>query len=207
MKNLVILISGGGSNMLALARAAERDDWAGRYQARITAVISNKADAKGLQLAQDLGISTSVVDHKAFSHAADPRAAFDAALMADIDQHQPALVLLAGFMRILTPGFVAHYQGRLINIHPSLLPAFTGLHTHQRAIDEGCQFAGATVHRVTAELDHGEILAQAVVPVMPGDTADTLAARVLTQEHLIYPKVVAELLWSLQGSTLRSPKG
>jgi phosphoribosylglycinamide formyltransferase-1 len=196
MKNLVILISGGGSNMLALARAAERDDWAGRYQARITAVISNKADAKGLQLAQDLGISTSVVDHKAFSHAADPRAAFDAALMADIDQHQPALVLLAGFMRILTPGFVAHYQGRLINIHPSLLPAFTGLHTHQRAIDEGCQFAGATVHRVTAELDHGEILAQAVVPVMPGDTADTLAARVLTQEHLIYPKVVAQLLSS-----------
>ena len=108
MKNLVILISGGGSNMLALARTSERDDWAGRYQARITAVISNKADAKGLQLAQDLGISTSVVDHKAFSHAADPRAAFDAALMADIDQHQPALVLLAGFMRILTPGFVAH---------------------------------------------------------------------------------------------------
>ena len=194
MKNLVILISGGGSNMLALARAAERDDWAGRYQARITAVISNKADAKGLQLAQDLGLATSVVDHKAFANAADPRAAFDAALMADIDQHQPALVLLAGFMRILTPGFVAHYQGRLINIHPSLLPAFTGLHTHQRAIDEGCQFAGATVHRVTAELDHGEILAQAVVPVMPDDTADTLAARVLTQEHLIYPKVVARLL-------------
>jgi phosphoribosylglycinamide formyltransferase-1 len=180
--------------MLALARAAERDDWAGRYQARITAVISNKPDAKGLQLAQDLGLATSVVDHKAFATAADPRAAFDAALMADIDQHQPALVLLAGFMRILTPGFVAHYQGRLINIHPSLLPAFTGLHTHQRAIDEGCQFAGATVHRVTAELDHGEILAQAVVPVMPGDTADTLAARVLTQEHLIYPKVVAQLL-------------
>ncbi len=197
MKNLVILISGGGSNMLALARTAERDDWAGRYQARITAVISNKADAKGLQLAQDLGLATSVVDHKAFATAADPRAAFDAALMADIDQHQPALVLLAGFMRILTPGFVAHYQGRLINIHPSLLPAFTGLHTHQRAIDEGCQFAGATVHRVTAELDHGEILAQAVVPVMPDDTADTLAARVLTQEHLIYPRVVAELLSSL----------
>ena len=197
MKNMVILISGGGSNMLALARAAERDDWAGRYQARITAVISNKADAKGLQLAQDLGLATSVVDHKAFSHANDPREAFDAALMADIDQHQPALVLLAGFMRILTPGFVAHYQGRLINIHPSLLPAFTGLHTHQRAIDEGCQFAGATVHRVTAELDHGEILAQAVVPVMPDDTAKTLAARVLTQEHLIYPRVVAELLSSL----------
>ena len=183
--------------MLALARAAERDDWAGRYQARITAVISNKPDAKGLQLAQDLGLATSVVDHKAFSHAANPRAAFDAALMADIDLHQPALVLLAGFMRILTPGFVAHYQGRLINIHPSLLPAFTGLHTHQRAIDEGCQFAGATVHRVTAELDHGQILAQAVVPVMPDDTADTLAARVLTQEHLIYPQAIEAYLRAL----------
>ena len=196
MKNLVILISGGGSNMAALVRAAQREDWAGRYQARVAAVISNKADAKGLQLAQDLGLATSVVDHKAFSHAADPRAAFDAALMAEIDQHQPALVLLAGFMRILTPGFVAHYQGRLINIHPSLLPAFTGLHTHERALEAGCRFAGATVHRVTAELDHGPILAQAVVPVLPGDDADALAARVLTQEHVMYPRVVAELLSS-----------
>jgi phosphoribosylglycinamide formyltransferase-1 len=194
MKNLVILISGGGSNMLALARAAERDDWAGRYQARITAVISNKADAKGLQLAQDLGLATSVVDHKVFATTADPRAAFDAALMAEIDPHQPALVLLAGFMRILTPGFVAHYEGRLINIHPSLLPAFTGLHTHERALEAGCRFAGATVHRVTAELDHGPILAQAVVPVLPNDSEDSLAARVLTQEHLIYPRVVAQLL-------------
>jgi phosphoribosylglycinamide formyltransferase-1 len=199
MKNLVILISGGGSNMLALARAAEREDWASRYQARICAVISNKPQAKGLESARDMGIATRVVDHTAFANAADPRAAFDAALMAEIDQHQPALVLLAGFMRILTPGFVAHYQGRLINIHPSLLPAFTGLHTHQRAIDEGCQFAGATVHRVTAELDHGEILAQAVVPVLTDDTADTLAARVLTQEHLIYPRVVAQLLSSEPG--------
>ena len=196
MKNLVILISGGGSNMAALVRAAQREDWAGRYQARVAAVISNKADAKGLQLAQDLGLATSVVDHKAFSHAADPRVAFDAALMADIDQHQPALVLLAGFMRILTPGFVAHYQGRLINIHPSLLPAFTGLHTHERALEAGCRFAGATVHRVTAELDHGPILAQAVVPVLPGDDADALAARVLTQEHVMYPRVVADLLSS-----------
>jgi phosphoribosylglycinamide formyltransferase-1 len=109
-------------------------------------------------------------------------------------QHQPHLVVLAGFMRILTPGFVAHYEGRLLNIHPSLLPAFPGLHTHERAIEAGCKFAGATVHRVTAELDHGPILAQAVVPVLPDDTADTLAARVLTQEHLIYPKAVAELL-------------
>jgi phosphoribosylglycinamide formyltransferase-1 len=114
--------------------------------------------------------------------------------MKEIDQHQPHLVVLAGFMRILTPGFVAHYEGRLLNIHPSLLPAFPGLHTHERAIEAGCKFAGATVHRVTAELDHGPILAQAVVPVLPDDTADTLAARVLTQEHLIYPKAVAELL-------------
>jgi phosphoribosylglycinamide formyltransferase-1 len=116
--------------------------------------------------------------------------------MKEIDQHQPHLVVLAGFMRILTPGFVAHYEGRLINIHPSLLPAFPGLHTHERAIEAGCKFAGATVHRVTAELDHGPILAQAVVPVLPDDTADTLAARVLTQEHLIYPKALAELFMS-----------
>jgi phosphoribosylglycinamide formyltransferase-1 len=160
----------------------------------VSAVISNKADAEGLAFAQQHGIATAVVDHKAFADQPHPREAFDAALMAEIDQHQPHLVLLAGFMRILTPGFVAHYEGRLINIHPSLLPAFTGLNTHARAIEAGCKFAGATVHRVTAELDHGPILAQAVVPVLPDDTADTLAARVLTQEHLIYPKAVAELL-------------
>lgn len=190
MKQIVILISGTGSNMAALVRAAEREDWAGRLDARIAAVISNRPGARGLQTARDAGIATAVVDHQAF----DGREAFDAALMAEIDRHAPSLVLLAGFMRILTPGFVAHYAGRLINIHPSLLPAFPGLHTHQRALDEGCKLAGATVHRVTAELDHGHILAQAAVPVLPGDTADTLAARVLTQEHLIYPRAVAELL-------------
>ncbi|HQD15660.1 MAG TPA: phosphoribosylglycinamide formyltransferase [Ottowia sp.] len=190
MKQIVILISGTGSNMAALVRAAEREDWAGRLGARIAAVISNRPGARGLQTARDAGIATAVVDHQAF----DGREAFDAALMAEVDRHAPALVLLAGFMRILTPGFVAHYAGRLINIHPSLLPAFPGLHTHQRALDEGCKLAGATVHRVTAELDHGHILAQAAVPVLPGDTADTLAARVLTQEHLIYPRAVAELL-------------
>ena len=114
--------------------------------------------------------------------------------MQAIDAHAPALVVLAGFMRILTPGFVAHYAGRLVNIHPSLLPAFPGLNTHQRALDEGCKLAGATVHRVTTELDHGAILAQAAVPVLPGDTADTLAARVLSQEHLIYPRAIAGLL-------------
>jgi phosphoribosylglycinamide formyltransferase-1 len=198
MKNLVILISGGGSNMAAIVRTAQRDDWATRYHAQVAAVISNKPDAKGLVLAQEQGLKTAVLNHQAFAQAPSPREAFDAALMQEIDQHEPYLVLLAGFMRILTPGFVAHYAERLINIHPSLLPAFTGLHTHQRALDEGCQFAGATVHRVTAELDHGEILAQAVVPVLPGDSADSLAARVLTQEHQMYPRVVAQLLASKQ---------
>jgi phosphoribosylglycinamide formyltransferase-1 len=194
MKHIVILISGGGSNMAALVRAAQAHNWAQQFNAKISAVISNKADAKGLAFAKEQGIATAVIDHKAFADQPQPREAFDAALMQAIDQHQPHLVVLAGFMRILTPGFVAHYEGRLINIHPSLLPAFPGLHTHQRAIEAGCQFAGATVHQVTAELDHGPILAQAVVPVLPDDTADTLAARVLTQEHLIYPKAVEKLL-------------
>jgi phosphoribosylglycinamide formyltransferase-1 len=194
MKNIVILISGGGSNMAAIIRTAEEQNWAKRLNARVSAVISNKADAKGLAFAKEHGIATAVIDHKAFAGEPQPREAFDAALMTEIDKHQPHLVVLAGFMRILTPCFVAHYEGRLLNIHPSLLPAFPGLHTHERAIEAGCKFAGATVHRVTAELDHGPILAQAIVPVLPDDTADTLAARVLTQEHLIYPKAVAELL-------------
>jgi phosphoribosylglycinamide formyltransferase-1 len=159
----------------------------------VAAVLSNRADAQGLAFAQDHGLTTQVLDHKAFAN----REAFDAALMAEIDRHAPALVVLAGFMRILTPGFVAHYAGRLLNIHPSLLPAFPGLNTHQRAIDAGCRFAGATVHQVTAELDHGSILAQAVVPVLPDDTPGTLAARVLTQEHIIYPLAVAEFLRGL----------
>ena len=196
MKNIVILISGSGSNMAAIVRTAEEQNWAKRLNARVSAVISNKADAEGLAFAKEHGIATAVVDHKAFAGEPQPREAFDAALMKEIDQYQPHLVVLAGFMRILTPGFVAHYEGRLINIHPSLLPAFTGLNTHARAIEAGCKFAGATVHRVTAELDHGPILAQAIVPVLPDDTADSLAARVLTQEHLIYPKVVAELVSS-----------
>ena len=190
MKNIVILISGGGSNMAAIVRAAQQGDWAGQYGARIAAVISNKADAKGLQFAQENGIATEVLDHKAFASRED----FDAALAQVIDRYQPTLVVLAGFMRILTPGFVGHFAGRLMNIHPSLLPAFTGLHTHQRALDAGCKFAGCTVHLVTAELDVGPILEQAVVPVLEGDTADTLAARVLTQEHVIYPRAVAALL-------------
>ena len=190
MKNIVILISGTGSNMAAIVRAAQQQDWARRLDARVAAVISNRPDAKGLAWAREAGIATAVVDHKAYAG----REPFDAALMAEVDRHQPALVVLAGFMRILTPGFVAHDAGRIVNIHPSLLPAFPGLHTHQRAIDMGCRVAGVTVHQVTAELDHGAILAQAVVPVLPDDTADTLAARVLTQEHLIYPRAVAELI-------------
>ncbi|PUE48159.1 phosphoribosylglycinamide formyltransferase [Limnohabitans sp. 2KL-1] len=187
MKNIVILISGSGSNMAAIVRAAEQGRWAERLNARVAAVLSNRADAQGLVFAQEHGIPTAVLDHKAFPS----REAFDAALMAEIDQQAPDLVVLAGFMRILTPGFVAHYAGRLINIHPSLLPAFPGLNTHQRALDAGCRFAGATVHQVTAELDHGQILAQAVVPILPGDTAATLSARVLSQEHQIYPRAVA----------------
>lgn len=194
MKSIVILISGGGSNMAAIVRAAQAQYWQARWGARVSAVISNKAEAGGLVFAREHGIATAVVDHRAFADQPQPREAFDAALMAEIDRHQPSLVVLAGFMRILTPGFVAHYEGLLINIHPSLLPAFPGLHTHQRALEAGCRFAGATVHRVTAELDHGPILAQAVVPVLPHDTADTLAARVLTQEHRIYPEAVAALL-------------
>lgn len=194
MKNIVILISGSGSNMAAMVNTAQREDWSAKYGARVAAVISNKAHAKGLVFAREHGIATQVLDHKAFVS----REAFDEALAALIDQfdapQQPALVVLAGFMRILTPGFVARYVGRLTNIHPSLLPAFPGLHTHQRALEAGCKFAGATVHLVTAELDHGPILEQAVVPVLPGDTQSTLAARVLTQEHLIYPRAIANLL-------------
>src|SRR6478752_595001 len=183
-KNIVILISGSGSNMAAIARAADKEGWHARWGVRVAAVISNRADAQGLELAQSLGIATAVVPHKAF----DSRESFDAELMARIDAHAPALVVLAGFMRILTPGFVQHYAGRLINIHPSLLPAFPGLHTHRRAIEAGCRVAGVTVHEVTIELDHGPILAQAAVPVMADDTEQSLAARVLAQEHRVYPQ-------------------
>jgi len=189
-KNIVILISGGGSNMAAIVNAAASHRWAQRFGGRVAAVISNKEEAEGLAYAREHGIATEVVRHRDFSS----REQFDTALAAAIDVHQPALVVLAGFMRILTSGFVAHYAGRLLNIHPSLLPAFPGLDTHQRAIDAGCKVAGATVHQVTAELDHGPILAQAVVPVLPDDTAQSLAARVLTQEHLIYPQAIETFL-------------
>ena len=190
MKNIVILISGGGSNMAAIVRAAARERWRDRFGAQVAVVISSRADAGGLGFAREQGLATAVIDHKAYGS----RETFDSALAEVIDGFEPAWVVLAGFMRILSPGFVARYEGRLINIHPSLLPAFPGLRTHQRALDAGCQVVGATVHQVTAELDHGPILAQAVVPVLPGDTAESLAARVLTQEHRIYPQAIARLL-------------
>jgi len=190
MKNIVILISGGGSNMAAIVRAAEQERWAARFDARVAAVISHQADAAGLALARDRGIPTAVVPHRDFASRED----FDAALAQAIDAHAPSLVVLAGFMRILTPGFVNRYAGRLLNIHPSLLPAFPCLHTHQRAIEAGCKVAGLTVHQVTVELDHGPILAQAVVPVLPDDTAASLAERVLVHEHRVYPQAIAAWL-------------
>lgn len=193
MKNLVILISGGGSNMAAIVRTAQQENWLQRYGARVAAVISNRPEAAGLAWARAQGITAEAIDHRQFARRAD----FDAALAAAIDRHRPALLLLAGFMRILTPGLVAHYAGRIVNIHPSLLPAFSGLHTHQRALAAGCKFAGATVHRVTAELDQGPILDQAVVPVLPDDSADSLAARVLSQEHQLYPRAVRALVQGL----------
>jgi phosphoribosylglycinamide formyltransferase 1 len=190
MKNIVILISGSGSNMAAIAQTAKNQRWADKFGAQVALVLSNKADAGGLAIARAQGIATASIDHKAFAS----RAEFDAELIRQIDPYAPVLVVLAGFMRILTPEFVAHYAGRLVNIHPSLLPAFTGMNTHQRAIDAGCRFAGATVHRVTEELDVGPILAQAAVPILPADTAESLAARVQTQEHVIYPQAIAALL-------------
>ena len=206
MKNIVILISGGGSNMAAIVRTAQREDWGRRFGARVAAVISNRPDAKGLAFAAGEGIATAVVDHKQF----EGREAFEAELAAAIDAHQPAVVVLAGFMRILTPGFVARYAGRLLNIHPSLLPAFPGLHTHQRAIEAGCKLAGATVHFVTPELDHGPIVLQAAVPVLADDTEDSLSARVLTHEHVIYPQAVrwlVEDLLSVNDGVVRHRQG
>lgn len=174
--------------MEAIVQACAQQNWS----ARIAAVISNKATAGGLEFAASHGIATAVVDHKQF----DSREAFDTELARVIDSYQPDLVVLAGFMRILTEGFVRHYDGRLLNIHPSLLPAFPGLHTHERAIEAGCKLAGATVHLVTPELDHGPIVIQAAVPVLVGDTGDTLSARVLKQEHQIYPRAVR---WFVDG--------
>jgi phosphoribosylglycinamide formyltransferase-1 len=182
MKNIVILISGRGSNMEAIVRAQQAEAW----PARIAAVISNKPDAKGLAFAASHGIPTAVVPNKEFP----TREAFDTALQETIDRFNPDLVVLAGFMRILTAPFVEHYAGRMLNIHPSLLPLFPGLHTHRQALDAGVTEHGATVHFVTAELDHGPAVIQARIPVLPGDTEDSLAERLLTEEHVIYPQAV-----------------
>lgn len=188
MKRIVILISGRGSNMEAIVRACAAEGW----PAAVVAVLSNRPEAAGLAWAAGQGIATAALDHRQYAD----RAAFDTALAAEIDRHAPDLVVLAGFMRILTPAFVQRYDGRLLNIHPSLLPAFAGLHTHERALQAGCKVAGSTVHFVTAELDHGPIVLQAAVPVRVGDTADTLAARVLRGEHIIYPRAVR---WFVEG--------
>ena len=182
MKNIVILISGRGSNMEAVVRAAKAEQW----PARIVAVISNRADAQGLVFAAEHGIATAVVANKDYAS----RAEFDAALQKVIDGFAPDLVVLAGFMRILTEPFVEHYAGRMLNIHPSLLPLFPGMATHRQALDAGVTEHGATVHFVTAELDHGPAVASATVPVLPGDTEDSLSARVLVQEHLLYPRAI-----------------
>ena len=188
MKSIVILISGRGSNMVSLINAAAD----GSLPVRVAAVLSNRPDAKGLQIAAAAGVVTRVVDHTLYSN----RESFDAAMAGAIDAFSPDLVVLAGFMRILSDGFVTRYAGRLINIHPSLLPSFPGLHTHQRALDEGVRIHGCTVHFVTPALDHGPIVVQAAVPVVDGDDAVTLATRVLAQEHRIYPLAVR---WFAEG--------
>jgi len=188
MKRIVILISGRGSNMEAIVQRCAAEGW----PARVAAVVSNRADAKGLEFAAAQGIAAAVVDHRAFAS----REAFDDALDETIDAFAPDLVVLAGFMRILGARFVQRYEGRLLNIHPSLLPAFPGLHTHQRALDAGCKAVGATVHFVTPALDLGPIVMQSVVPVRPGDDEAALAARVLATEHVIYPQSVR---WFVEG--------
>lgn len=188
MKRIVILVSGRGSNMEAMIAARN----AGELPVEIAAVISNRPDAKGLETAARAGIATRSLDHKAYSG----REAFDAALAECIDGFSPDLVVLAGFMRILSEGFVRRYEGRLINIHPSLLPAFPGLHTHQRALEEGVRIHGCTVHFVTPALDHGPVIVQAAVPVLDDDSEDSLSARVLRQEHRIYPLAVR---WFVEG--------
>ena len=188
MKSIVILISGRGSNMESMFAAVA----SGALPVRIAAVLANRPDAKGLETAAAQGVPTCVVDHKAFAD----REAFDAALAAAIDRFSPDLVVLAGFMRILSDGFVRHYAGRLVNIHPSLLPSFPGLHTHRRALEEGVRIHGCTVHFVTPALDHGPVIVQAAVPVLDGDDEASLAARVLAQEHQVYPLAVR---WFAEG--------
>jgi phosphoribosylglycinamide formyltransferase-1 len=186
MKNIVILISGRGSNMEAIVRACAGERW----NARVAAVVSNRADAAGLAFAREHGIAAEVVDHRAFAS----REAFDAELARRIEAHSADVVALAGFMRIVGADFVRCFEGRMVNIHPSLLPAFPGLQTHRRALEAGCKVAGASVHFVTAELDHGPIIGQAVVPVLADDSEGSLAARVLVEEHVLYPRAIRWLI-------------
>ena len=183
-KKTAILISGRGSNMTAILDAAKDP----AYPAEITLVLANNPGAKGLEVAAGAGIATAVVDHRPFKGDRD---AFDAAIHAKLKEHGIELVALAGFMRILTASFVEKWQDRMLNIHPSLLPSFKGLHTHRRALEEGCRLAGCTVHYVRADMDSGPILCQAAVPVLDGDDEDSLAARILKAEHKIYPRALA----------------
>ena len=191
MKRVAVLISGGGSNMLALAQDLAKGPLSGGARARVVQVVSNAPGEGGLARAQELGIAAATVDHRPFG--AD-RAGFEAMLRAEIDRAEPDVVCLAGFMRILSPGFVRAYAGRMLNIHPSLLPKYPGLHTHARALAAGDSEAGCSVHLVTEELDGGPILGQARVPMLPGDTEQSLAARVLVQEHQLYPLVLRRFL-------------
>jgi phosphoribosylglycinamide formyltransferase-1 len=192
MKNIVCLISGRGSNLEAILRTARDEGWHGAVRARVAAVISNRAQAPGLAIARDFGVPVQVIEHAGFAS----REAFDAALREAIDAHAPAMVVLAGFMRVLTAGFVEHYEGRLINVHPSLLPMFPGLATHRKALAAGVRVHGATVHFVSNDVDAGAIIAQAVVPVLPDDTEEALASRVLAQEHRLLPRCVR---WVVEG--------
>jgi len=188
MKNIVVLISGRGSNMIAIARACREQRW----DARVAAVIGHRPDAPGLEAARRLGLPVDVLDHGDWPE----RDRFDVELARRVEAHAPDAVALAGYMRILSPAFVRRFEGRLLNIHPSLLPAFPGLHTHRRAIEAGVKVHGATVHLVTEDLDNGPIVAQAVVPVRPDDDEASLAARVLEAEHRLYPQAVR---WMVEG--------
>ncbi len=205
MKNIVVLISGRGSNFVAIADACEREDWA-KEGIAIRCVVSNRPGAAGLERAAERGIDTAVVDHKEF----ETREAFEAALIEVIDKYSPDVIVLAGFMRVLTPYFVDHYEGKILNIHPALLPLFKGLDTHERALAAGVRVHGCTVHFVSSELDGGAIIGQAVVPVLPGDDADALAHRALKLEHVLYPRAVravaAGLVKCVDGKTVTDPE-
>ncbi|MBQ8829648.1 MAG: phosphoribosylglycinamide formyltransferase [Burkholderiaceae bacterium] len=185
-KNIVVLISGRGSNFKAMYEVACAEQWVQKIGARFSAVISNRPDAGGLSFAQEVGLPTRVVDHKAYESRED----FEKELIRVCDEFHPDLIVLAGFMRVLTPYFVNHYEGKILNIHPALLPMFPGLHTHERALEAGIRIHGVTVHFVSSVLDGGSIIGQAAVPVLAGDDPDTLASRVLKQEHILYPRAV-----------------